>query len=230
MHRGAYDREFPSSRIAPMLVSSHSRAVVALAVAGAVTACVPKLQPLAGTPAPARLPAAELPAGHNKIVFRWEVEDGELSARGDGVARIAAPDSARLDLFVGGFGGTSAVLIDDSLVAPGGDMARRFVPPAPMLWAGFGRLAIPPLPDTVVRVDGAVARADIGHPVVWRVTFRGDTITRLEHVDGGRVIEWLERDGNRLVYRHAAPRRSLTLDVIRTEAVEDFDAAIWRLQ
>lgn len=199
-------------------------------VIAALAGCVPKLTPLAGAPAPARLPRAELPRGHNKIVFKWEVEDGDLAARGDGVARVASPDSARLDLFVGGFGGSYAVLIHDSLSTPGGDMVRRVVPPAPMLWASLGRLAIPPLPDTIVRVDGGVARADIGHPVVWRVTFRGDTIARLEHVDGGRVVEWMEREGNRLIYRHSVPRRSLTLDIVRTEAVEDFDEAIWRSQ
>jgi len=195
-----------------------------------VGGCAPKLTPLAGAPAPARLPDTALPAGRHKIVFRWQLDDGDLSARGDGVARLASPDSARLDLFIGGVAGATAVLIGDSLTAPGGDMVRRLVPPAPMLWATLGRLAIPALPDTTVRVDSGVARADIGHPVVWRVTFRGDTIARLEHVDGGRVVEWIQRDGNHLTYRHEAPRRSLTMDIVRSEPVQEFDAAIWRFQ
>lgn len=171
-----------------------------------------------------------LPPGRHKIVFRWQLDDGDLSARGDGVARIAAPDSARLDLFVGGAVGAAAVLIGDSLSSPGGDMVRRVVPPAPMLWATLGRLAIPALPDTVVRVDSGLARADIGHPVVWRVTFRGDTISRLEHVENGRVVEWIQRDGDHLTYRHEAPRRTLVMDVVRTEPAQEFDAAIWRIQ
>ncbi len=200
---------------------------VALGLAATlVGGCVPKLKPLAGAPAPARLPDAALPAGRHKVVFRWQLDDGDLSARGDGVARVAAPDSARLDLFVGGTTGAVAVLIRDSLTAPGGDMVRGLVPPAPMLWATLGRLALPALPDTTVRVDSGVARADIGHPVVWRVTFRGDTIARLEHVDNGRVVEWIQREGDHLTYRHEAPRRSLTMDIVRTEPVQEFDAAI----
>lgn len=213
------------------MTSSLTRTSTALALAGSMLGgCAPRLAPLAGAPAPARLPDATLPPGRHKIVFRWQLDDGDLSARGDGVARIASPDSARLDLFVGGMAGATAVLIQDSLAAPGGDMVRRLVPPAPMLWATLGRLSIPALPDTAVRVDSGVARADIGHPVVWRVTFRGDTISRLEHVDGGRVVEWLQRDGDHLVYRHEAPRRSLTMDIVRTEPVEEFDAAIWHIQ
>lgn len=213
------------------MILSLTRHSTTLALAGMlVGGCAPRLAPLAGAPAPARLPDAALPAGRHKIVFRWQLDDGDLSARGDGVARVASPDSARLDLFLGGMAGATAVLIQDSLTAPGGDMVRRLVPPAPMLWATLGRLAIPALSDTTVRVDSGVARADIGHPVVWRVTFRGDTISRLEHVDKGRVVEWLQRDGDHLTYRHEAPRRSLTMDIVRTEPVEEFDAAIWRIQ
>jgi len=46
------------------------------------------------------------------VVFQWELVDGEITARGDGVARIASPDSVRLDFFLGGgMGGGAAVLI-----------------------------------------------------------------------------------------------------------------------
>ena len=43
-----------------------------------------------------------------------------MTARGEGVARIASPDSVRMDFFLGGgLGSGAAVLIGDSLSGPG---------------------------------------------------------------------------------------------------------------
>jgi hypothetical protein len=196
------------------------------------SACAPRLSPLTGVPAPAsRLPRTTLVPGHRKIVFTWELIDRDFSGRGEGVARIATPDSARLDFFLsGGFGlGGAAVLIGDSLTAPGPDLVRRLVPPPTLLWASLGRVALPSLPDTIVRVDGSTLRADIGQPVAWRLSFVGDTLTRAERVEGGRVIEWIERsDATHIRYRNEASRRSLQLSISRTEEVPAFDASIWR--
>ena len=52
-----------------MLSRSYVAAVVLVA---GFTGCAPRVRPLAGTPAPARLPLAELPAGRQRIDFRWE--------------------------------------------------------------------------------------------------------------------------------------------------------------
>jgi len=176
-----------------------------------------------------RLPSGDLPEGNRKITFKWELRDGDMTARGDGVARIASPDSVRLDFFLGGgFGGGAAVLIGDSLRVPGPQMARKLVPPRALLWAALGRFQIPAERDTVVRVDEAVVRADIGNPVSWRVSFRGDTLVRLERVEGGRLQEWVQRSpDHRVEYRNEADRRSLTLDIQRSDAVPSFDPAIW---
>ena len=193
----------------------------------------PRIAPLQGAPVPARqLPKGTLPGGNRQVTFKWELKDGELAARGDGVARIASPDSVRLDFFLGGgFGGGAAVLIGDSLQAPGPEAARRLVPPRALLWAALGRLDIPAEPDTVVRVDAGVLRADIGAPVRWRVTFHGDTLTRLERVEGGRLQEWVQRAADRSVqYRNESARRTLSLVIQRADAVPPFDPAIWRLQ
>ena len=206
-------------------------AVLACLVASAGCA-PPRVAPLQGAPVPARqLPMGTLPSGTRKVVFKWDLRDGEMSARGDGVARIASPDSVRLDFFLGGgFGGGAAVLIGDSLQVPGPAAARRLVPPRALLWAALGRLDIPPEADTVVRVDAGVLRADIGAPVRWRATFRGDTLTRLERVDGGRLQEWVERAADQSVqYRNEADRRTLQLVIQRSDAVPPFDPAIWRL-
>jgi hypothetical protein len=213
-------------------VSSSTRRFVVALLALAAACAPPRVAPLVGVPVPVqRLPVGALEQGRRKLVFRWELHDGDVNARGDGVARIASPDSVRLDFFLGGgSGGGAAVLIGDSLQVPGPDVARRLVPPRALLWAALGRLDLPADRDTVVRVDGGVLRADIGAPVRWRATFRGDTLTRLDHVEGGRLQEWVERapDGA-VLYRNEAARRTLSLVIQRSDAVPPFDPSIWRL-
>ena len=208
--------------------------ILVLACSALAVGCAPKLTPLPGSAAPARaLPRAEIAAGHQRIVFRWELEDPDMMARGEGAARIAAPDSVRLDFFLaGGLASGAAVLIDADLRVPSAAPAvtRRLVPPPPMLWAALGRLALPVMRDTVVRVDGDTLRADIGAPVAWRVTFVRDTLRRIERVEGGRVTEWVQRaPGDRLRYRHEGNRRQLDLFILRTDQVSAFDADIWIL-
>jgi hypothetical protein len=205
---------------------------VALVLLAGGACAPPRLAPLSGVPVPVQqLPKGSLPYGYRKVVFRWELRDGDVTARGDGVARIASPDSVRLDFFLGGgFGSGAAVLIGDSLHVPGPDMARRLVPPRALLWAALGRLDLPAERDTVVRVDAGVLRADIGSPVHWRATFRGDTLTRLERVEGGRLQEWVERAADQTVqYRNEADRRTLSLVIQRSDAVPPFDPSIWHL-
>ena len=66
-----------------------------------------------------------------------------LRIRGEGVARIAPPDSARLDFFVNGQGTGHALLVGDQIRLQGGQNAMRdFLPPAPLLWAALGRLHV----------------------------------------------------------------------------------------
>jgi hypothetical protein len=210
-----------------------SRAPATVALVVLMAGCAPpRVGPLQGAPAPVqRLPVGELPPGNRRIVFKWELRDGDLTARGDGVARIASPDSVRLDFFLGGgFGGGAAILIGDSLTVPGPDMARKLVPPRALLWAALGRFDIPADRDTVVRIDAGTVRADIGAPVRWRVAFRGDTLTRLERVEDGRLQEWVERSADqRVEYRNEGARRTLSLVIQRSDAVASFDPAIWHL-
>ena len=151
-----------------------------------------------------------------------------MVGRGEGVARIASPDSVRLDLFLGGgFGSGVAVLIDDSLQVPRGSIVRGLIPPAPLLWAALGRAAVPAFHDTTARVDGELLRVDIGVPPSWRLTFRGDSLLRLERVRGGRIIEWVERAGSVVRYRSEEARRALSLTIKRVQEVQPFEASIW---
>ena len=201
-----------------------------LIVIGAI-GCVPTAPPLKGVLAPDRsLPSLALAPGHRHIVFKWDYQEGEIAARGDGAVRTAAPDSARLDFFLGGgLGAGAAVLIGDSLRAPHAELARRYIPPTPMMWAALGRLAIPPLPDTVVRIDGDLLRADVGRPVQWRVSIRGDTLISLERISAGKITESLTRQTNgTLIYASPGARRRLALTILRQEP-GSFDGSIWSL-
>src|SRR3954470_3330129 len=196
-----------------------------------LAACAPALHPLTGVPAPDRsLPDLTIPAGHRQIVFKWEYQEGDVAARGDGSVRTAAPDSARLDFFLGGgLGAGAALLIGDSLRSPNPELAHRYIPPTPMMWAALGRLAIPALADTVVRLDGDILRADIGRPIQWRIGIRADTLLSLQHISDGKIIESVTRQANNeVVYEKPGSRRRLSITVLR-EQPGSFDATIWRL-
>jgi hypothetical protein len=213
-------------RHAPIVV--RTSALIALVV---LAGCAPKLRPLPGEIAPQRLPHVELPAGHRLVRFEWEFADPDMAGRGDGVARVSAPDSVRLDFFLaGGFGAGAAVLIRDSLDIPGPDFVRRFIPPPTLLWAAMGRTVMPVTADTAIRRDGELLRADLGRPVQWRMTFRRDSLIRLEHVEGGRVVEWVDRGpDDRVEYRQESARRSLKLHITHVDEVGAFDASIWHI-
>jgi hypothetical protein len=203
----------------------------ALLLVGVALGCAPGVPPLTGIPAPERaLPSLRLAEGHRRVVFKWEYEEGDIAARGDGAVRTASPDSARLDFFLGGgLGAGSAVLIGDSLRAHRRELVQKYLPPIPLLWAALGRLAIPALADTIVRLDGEVLRADVGRPLQWRVAVRGDTLVELTRVSRGRITESLTRGGAKVVtYEAPAERRRLRLVILRDE-IGSFDASIWSL-
>jgi hypothetical protein len=65
-------------------------------------ACAPKAPPLRGITAQPALPELSIPTGHSRLVFDWKYEDPDIRAHGDGAARTAFPDSARVDLFLEG--------------------------------------------------------------------------------------------------------------------------------
>lgn len=209
-----------------MLRPSLARGVLPLVLA---IACTPAAPPLEGTPVPARLPAIELPPGHRRMVIAWEARDPDVTLRGDGLVRVAPPDSARLDLFLsGGWGGGRAYLIGDQITIPDVPMIRRYLPPPPLMWAAFGRLAVPPAADTTARVDGDTLRADIGRDPRWRVTLAAGRLVRLERIENDRRREWVARyPSGRVEYRDEATGRSLTITITRAEDALPFDQATW---
>jgi hypothetical protein len=206
------------------------RAIVVALSGIALGGCVPRVGALGGTPVPAVVPRPQIPAGHGRIRFTWQLDDRDFTASGEGVARSAWPDSVRLDFFLaGGIGSGGAILIADSLRLPGTELVRRLVPPAPLLWAALGRQALPATPDTVAARDGELLRADLGRPAEWRVTFRGDTLVRVDRLHRGRVIEWIDRSSPGTVrYRHEGERRTLVLRITSPFERVELDASIWR--
>lgn len=208
-----------------------ARGVSVALVAAASVACAPRAAPITGV-APAagvRLPATTLPPGHRRISFQWTLRDPAFTARGDGAARLAAPDSARVDLFLaGGFGAAAAILVGDSVRVPPRSTGAELVPPPPMLWAALGRLALPAVTDTVLRVAGDTLRATLGQPVRWRVEVVRDTLRRLERIEDGRIAEWVERGAGGSVRYELAGQRALTLRIEQDVPSSPFDASVWR--
>jgi hypothetical protein len=202
----------------------------ALGLAVLLGACAPRAISLRGDVVPARLPAAALSLGYHKIYFRWRYTDRDYRFAGEGVARIAPPDSARLDFFVdGGMGGGYAVLLGDTLRAPGPAFMRNLLPPTPLLWAALGRLHVPPSGDTAARLAGDTLRADLGTEPRWRVSFVRSTFRSLEMIEGGRVTQSVHRDSlGQVTYTNARVGRTLELTGVRSDPVTSFDSAIWR--
>ncbi|MGI8496875.1 MAG: hypothetical protein ACR2OG_04725, partial [Gemmatimonadaceae bacterium] len=117
----------------------HAVLLAALILSGSVS-CTPKAPPLRGSVAPLtlRLPRDELAQGHRKVVFTWHYTDPDFDLRGDGAARISAPDSVRLDFFLPNGLGGRAVVIGNDVRAPGMNMMKGLVPPPPLLWGALG--------------------------------------------------------------------------------------------
>lgn len=211
--------------------------LAAMVAASLVDGCAPPAPPLVGTPEPARvMPIAALPPGRQRMFFHWEYRDRDVSVNGDGSARIAPPDSARIDFVVSGsLGSGHALLLGDTVVAPVKDITRRYLPPAPLVWAALGRLAVPPARDTVVRVQGDTTRADIGvlgdngHTPVWRVTFVGSHLIEAERLRGGHIQERVVRrpDGS-MDFESLSQERTLRLTRVRSEQVAEFEPDVWR--
>jgi hypothetical protein len=192
-------------------------------------ASAPRAGPLTGVPVATSVPDTRLRHGYRRIVFGWEYKERVFSAKGDGVARIAPPDSVRIDLFLqnGAYAGF-VVMIADSLTRVAQDEARRSLPPPPLLWAALGVVRVTAA-DTIARQDGDTLRVQIGGEPAWRLAFSSRMLGRMERIAAGKIEQTVERgDSTRIVYRQPGAGRSLVLTVRGFIAETGFDAAIWR--
>ncbi|HEU4799473.1 MAG TPA: hypothetical protein VFS94_02455 [Gemmatimonadales bacterium] len=170
--------------------------------------------------------------------FRWQVQDDRGSAGGRGTARVATPDSLRLDV-VGPLGsgrGAGVVVGDSAQWAEPPDVLERLIVNYPLMWAMLGVMREPPA--------GAVLRgARDGGTVRWEWALGADTVAyRWDSAAGqlaaqarsagvlvGRVETSINAEGlltsSRLTVPSPATRISLTFT--ETTPAASFSPDLW---
>lgn len=223
----------------------HRRAALYLALS--VLACAPRrpaaLVPEAAAVVPrdevSRWIAPSQPAGHRTFRFRWQLQDDRGAAGGRGTARVAAPDSVRLDV-VGplGAGRGAAVVVGDSAQwTDPPDIIERLVPSYPLMWAMFGVERMPPA-DAVLRgvsdSTGTVWEWAAGQDTVSYVRRAAPARLVAESRHAGRVIGRVETefgpDGRPVASRLTVPSvpARLTLTFTASAPSDSFPADLWR--
>lgn len=185
----------------------------------------PRVTPLTGIPVREVVPKTAVPPGHSRLIFRWDYDDPLFAARGEGVARIAAPDSIRIDFFADqGLGAGGAILIGDTLRTAGED-GTRYLPPVPLLWAAVGVLRATGA-DTTMRRQGDTLWVELAGS--YRAALVGRQLIGLGRMEKGRWRERVFVDSVQVAYRHYTARRKLTLTAMRRMTDAPFDPSIWR--
>jgi hypothetical protein len=169
---------------------------------------------------------ATLPVGATAIRFRWRYQDERLRWPGRGTARIAPPDSLRVD-YAGALGARSgaAVVVGDSVVwaEPTGDFATM-VPAIPLLWAALG-IVRPPAADAAV--FGATSLLNGVARTVWRFAQGADT---LEYVAQSGELRTLEAEWRRRGRTVARSRTEYDAHAMPATARIDFPEASARFE
>ncbi|HEX4633684.1 MAG TPA: hypothetical protein VH163_07630, partial [Gemmatimonadales bacterium] len=168
----------------------------------AATACRPStLAPAALAPASAdsaRGWALTTAPKHGAgIRFKWRYEDRKLNAAGRATARVAPPDSVRLDYAATlGLSSGAGVVVGDSVIWADPDQDfRSFIRGVRVFWATLG--VARPAPAGAVVTAGLVGSAD--HPrMAWRYATGADTLT---YVGGNQVLDVEWRNGSTVVAR-----------------------------
>lgn len=183
--------------------------------------------------------ARTAPVGHEVLKFRWQIQDDRGAAGGRGSARVAAPDSIRLDVAgpLGSGRGAAVVIGDSAQWTDPPDIIHRLVPSYPLMWAMLGVMRAPP-------ADAEVHGAEDSTGVRWQWGSGSDTVryawrnsgTRLqaEARHGGQLVGWVETTfgaGSRPERSQlVAPSSStkLTLTFSASESPESFPPGLWQ--
>lgn len=170
-----------------------------------------------------------------RVVFGWEILEGEARFSGSGAARIEPPYRARLDLFgPRGEGYLSAALVDSDLRLPPGTPAVQLPSPA-MMWAVLGVVAPPDdavLVGTRVEPERAELYYDVGESRLRYILVEGrlrsarwDGAGRRMTVQLTGAVEYdLPREA---LYRDASAGMQLKLEVEEIDEVESYPPRIW---
>jgi hypothetical protein len=129
------------------------------------------------------------------IRFKWRYEDRKLNAAGRATARVAPPDSARLDYAATlGLSSGAGVVVGDSVIWADPDQDfRSFIRGVAVFWATLG--VARPAPAGAMVTAGTVGSAD--HPrQAWRYANGADTLT---YVAGNQVLDVEWRSGSNVV-------------------------------
>jgi hypothetical protein len=172
-----------------------------------------------------------------QIRFDWSVSEQGARADGTGVARVQAPASARLDLFLRN-GTTVAVgtLLDGELRVAG-EAPAEAIPPPDLMWAALGVFR----PGREATLQGAryleggtELRYAAGPGQELRYLVEGERIVRVELYEGGHAVHRMElappqQDGypTEARYRNLSARRELTLTTRSVTHVDAFPPDIW---
>jgi hypothetical protein len=171
-------------------------ALIAAGCAGSgVGKVAPSVLPIGMGPATAgqvaAFVAASAPDGHRQLRFKFKFRDPKGKVGGRGAARIAAPDSLRLDM-QGPFGlGKGAAMVngDSTEWIKGPDAIKRIVPDFRLMWSMLGFTRPPP--------DGAVLSAsESGDVIAWSYATATDTVEYVR-TGGGMpsLVALVRRDG-----------------------------------
>lgn len=181
---------------------------------------------------------ASSPEGHQLYRFRWQLQDERGAAGGRGTARLAAPDSVRLDVSgpLGSGRGSAVVVGDTALWTDPDDVIERLVPSFPLMWAMFGMMRLPPegaalrgLSDSSVTIWEAAEGAD----TVAYVRQRSPARLLAEVRAGGKVVGRVETelgpDGRPVSSRLTVPSvpARLNLTFTSSTASEPFPGTLW---
>jgi hypothetical protein len=182
--------------------------------------------------------ARTAPEAHHVLKFRWQIQDDRGAAGGRGSARVAAPDSIRLDVAgpLGSGRGAAVVIGDSAQWTDPPDIIRRLVPSYPLMWAMLGIMRSPP-------ADAAAQGVEDSTGVRWQWSSGADTVRyawprsgstlRAEARRGGELVGWVET-----TFSDHAPARSqliapsastkLTLTFSESESPDSFPPDLWR--
>jgi hypothetical protein len=181
------------------------------------------------------------PTRPTALRFRWRYRDERRSIGGRGTARVAPPDSLRVDwAAILGLSPGSAVVIGDSLewAHPKDDYPSSVVPAVQLLWTALGVVRPP-------RAGVAVFGGRDSTRALWRFVEQRDTLDfRLRWADGRTLeAEW-RRDGHLLARsrtllgpaglpssaRIDVPERSARFELtfVGVDSAATFAPALWR--